>query len=160
MARIVGPRTTDDTVRGAAARRVRRSDVTRELPRIDATRPDPGSSVVRPGAVVTEDATAPCGILIDPSGAWPAPDVSTQMERPMLVSRQCSRTGCAEPAAVTLMYNYARQQVWIDVLLPERDPHRYDLCERHADRLSVPHGWHLDDRRHQRDGVATPLIAV
>lgn len=132
------------------------SDITRELRRIDATMPEPP----RPGAIVTEDETAPGGIVIDPSGAWPAPDVSTQMERPLLVSRQCSRTGCAESAAVTLTYNYERQQVWIDALLPEREPHVYDLCERHADRMSVPHGWHLDDRRHHRAGRPTSLIAV
>ena len=30
---------------------------------------------------------------------------------------------------------------------PERDPHAYDLCRRHAARLSVPLGWHLADRR-------------
>ncbi len=71
-----------------------------------------------------------------------------------------SRSGCSESAAVTLTYNYGMQQVWIDVLLPEREPHVYDLCERHADRLSVPHGWHLDDRRHVRDGRITSLIAV
>lgn len=109
---------------------------------------------------MTEDETAPGGILIDPSGAWPAPDLSTQMARPVLITRQCSRTGCAESAAVTLTYNYARQQVWIDALLPERDPHVYDLCDRHADRLSVPNGWHLDDRRHVSAGRLTSLIAV
>jgi hypothetical protein len=25
----------------------------------------------------------------------------------------------------------------------------HDLCTRHADRLSVPHGWRLEDRRHR-----------
>jgi Protein of unknown function (DUF3499) len=48
---------------------------------------------------------------------------------------------------VTLTYEYARSQVWLDELTPERDPHGYDLCERHAERLSVPLGWHLRDRR-------------
>jgi hypothetical protein len=37
--------------------------------------------------------------------------------------------------------------VWLDRLAPERDPHAYDLCRRHADELSVPLGWHLADRR-------------
>jgi hypothetical protein len=81
---------------------------------------------------------------------WPAPDVSTQMARPILAERQCSRTGCAEPAAVTLSYDYRRSQVWLDDLARERDPHDYDLCERHAGRMSVPHGWHLEDRRRPR----------
>jgi len=61
--------------------------------------------------------------------------------------RQCSRTACASPAAVTLTYDYARSHVWIDELSPERDPHAYDLCARHAERLTVPLGWQLSIRR-------------
>lgn len=61
--------------------------------------------------------------------------------------RQCSRPGCSERAVVTLTYVYARSQVWLDELIAERDPHAYDLCRRHAARLSVPVGWHLADRR-------------
>jgi Protein of unknown function (DUF3499) len=61
--------------------------------------------------------------------------------------RLCSRPGCSERAAVTLTYDYGRSHVWLDELLAERDPHAYDLCLRHAARLSVPHGWMLDDRR-------------
>ncbi len=61
--------------------------------------------------------------------------------------RQCSRTGCAAPADATLTYQYGRSLVWLDELAVERDPHGYDLCERHAARLSVPNGWRLEDRR-------------
>jgi hypothetical protein len=46
-----------------------------------------------------------------------------------------------------LTYVYAHQSVWLDVLADERDPHAYDLCRRHADRVRVPSGWHLLDRR-------------
>jgi hypothetical protein len=38
-------------------------------------------------------------------------------------------------------------QVWLDGLAPDRDPHAYDLCGRHADRLTAPQGWHVRDRR-------------
>ena len=62
-------------------------------------------------------------------------------------TRLCSRPGCAEPATATLTYQYDRGSVWIDELLVEREPHAYDLCERHAGRVSVPRGWRLDDRR-------------
>jgi len=62
-------------------------------------------------------------------------------------TRLCSRPGCAEPAAATLTYRYDLSAVWIDDLAPEREPHDYDLCERHAGRFSVPHGWALEDRR-------------
>lgn len=63
------------------------------------------------------------------------------------ITRQCSRTGCSENAAVTLTYEYARAQVWLDALAPERDPHAYDLCARHAARLTAPRGWQVRDRR-------------
>lgn len=66
------------------------------------------------------------------------------------MARQCSRTGCAAAAAATLTYQYGRALVWIDELTAERDPHAYDLCARHAARLSVPNGWRLEDRRDAR----------
>lgn len=67
------------------------------------------------------------------------------------VQRQCSRSGCADSAVVTLTYQYARSAVWLDELAAERDPHAYDLCQRHGARLSVPHGWRLEDRRHRAE---------
>ena len=60
--------------------------------------------------------------------------------------RQCSRPGCAEAATVTLTYQYVSAVVWLEDLHAERDPHNYDLCQRHAAHLSVPHGWSLQDR--------------
>jgi Protein of unknown function (DUF3499) len=48
---------------------------------------------------------------------------------------------------VTLTYQYAHAQVWLDELAAERDPHAYDLCDRHADRLTAPQGWQVRDRR-------------
>ena len=70
------------------------------------------------------------------------------------MARHCSRTGCAAPADATLTYQYGRALVWIDDLADERDPHSYDLCSRHAARLSVPNGWRLDDRRVSRELVS------
>jgi hypothetical protein len=63
------------------------------------------------------------------------------------MSRQCSRSGCADHAIATLSYQYARSIVWLDDLSADRDPHNYDLCQRHAARLSVPNGWRMEDRR-------------
>lgn len=48
--------------------------------------------------------------------------------------------------------------MWLDALVPERDPHSYDLCDRHGARLTVPQGWQLRDRRSFGDERA--LIAV
>jgi hypothetical protein len=73
------------------------------------------------------------------------------------VTRQCSRTGCTESAAVTLTFQYAHAQVWLDELAPERDPHAYDICDRHAGRLTAPQGWQVRDRRRPRQPA---LIAV
>jgi len=69
--------------------------------------------------------------------------------------RQCSRPGCAELATVTLTYQYASAVAWLEDLHAERDPHNYDLCQRHAAHQSVPHGWRLEDRC---TGVS-PLLA-
>jgi hypothetical protein len=63
------------------------------------------------------------------------------------MARMCSRQGCVRTASSTLSYQYARSTVWLDDLTPEREPHLYDLCDRHADRLTVPTGWILEDRR-------------
>ena len=74
------------------------------------------------------------------------------------VARQCSRTGCSEAATASLTYDYAHAMAWLDPLHAERDPHAYDLCDRHAARLSPPQGWQLRDRRFVEP--ATALIAV
>lgn len=63
------------------------------------------------------------------------------------VTRLCSRTGCSEHAAATLTYVYGDAQVWLDPLSAEREPHAYDLCARHAGRVTAPRGWHVVDRR-------------
>ncbi|MDP2291896.1 MAG: DUF3499 family protein [Actinomycetota bacterium] len=76
------------------------------------------------------------------------------------MSRQCSRTGCAEAASVTLSYQYARSMVWLDELTDERDPHSYDLCQRHTARLSVPNGWRLEDRRTRRELVSASSVRL
>jgi hypothetical protein len=47
----------------------------------------------------------------------------------------------------TLRYAYAIQTVWIEALSGHHEPNDYDLCSRHAARISVPNGWTLDDRR-------------
>jgi len=46
-----------------------------------------------------------------------------------------------------LAYQYGQSLVWLDDLPGDRDPHLYDLCDRHANRMKVPAGWRLEDRR-------------
>src|SRR4029079_17327136 len=66
------------------------------------------------------------------------------------MNRQCSRSGCDQQGSSTLSYQYGRAIVWLDDLTASRDPHDYDLCERHTARLSVPNGWRLEDRGGRR----------
>jgi hypothetical protein len=59
---------------------------------------------------------------------------------------------------VTLTYHYASSGAWLDDLSIERDPHAYDLCQRHAARLSVPNGWYLQDRRLRQAAVYATAV--
>lgn len=71
-----------------------------------------------------------------------------------IVSATCSRPGCQRVPAATLLYDYASRLVTIDRLSTPH-PMQYDLCSAHADRLSVPNGWTLVDRR--ADATVTDL---
>lgn len=64
------------------------------------------------------------------------------------MSRHCARPACGAPAVATLAYDYASRTVWLGPLADAAHPSTHDLCAGHADRLSVPLGWDLDDRRH------------
>ncbi|WP_068259111.1 DUF3499 domain-containing protein [Janibacter limosus] len=59
----------------------------------------------------------------------------------MTLSRQCSRAACARPAAGTLTYVYSDSTVVLGPLATYAEPHAYDLCEDHAQRLTAPRGW-------------------
>lgn len=59
----------------------------------------------------------------------------------MSVSRQCSRAACPRPAARTLTYVYSDSTVVLGPLATYAEPHAYDLCDDHADRLTAPRGW-------------------
>ncbi|WP_291407624.1 DUF3499 domain-containing protein [Actinophytocola sp.] len=61
--------------------------------------------------------------------------------------RRCSRTGCTSPAVATLTYVYADSTAVVGPLATYAEPHSYDLCERHAIRLTAPRGW--DVVRHE-----------
>ena len=59
------------------------------------------------------------------------------------VGRRCSRVGCAMPATMTLTYIYSDSTAVIGPLATYSEPHAYDLCAFHAERLTVPHGWNV-----------------
>lgn len=57
--------------------------------------------------------------------------------------RRCSRTACPANAAATLTYVYADSKAVLGPLATESEPHHYDLCTEHAERLTVPRGWQV-----------------
>ena len=59
----------------------------------------------------------------------------------MGLTRQCSKTGCRRSAVATLTYVYADQTAVLGPLATYAEPHTYDLCGQHAERLTVPRGW-------------------
>jgi hypothetical protein len=58
-------------------------------------------------------------------------------------TRRCSRTACDRPAVTTLTYVYADQTAVVGPLATYAEPHSYDLCDVHGERLSAPRGWEV-----------------
>ncbi|GAB3773700.1 hypothetical protein FB382_000645 [Nocardioides ginsengisegetis] len=57
--------------------------------------------------------------------------------------RRCSRTACGRPAINTLTYVYADSTAVLGPLATYAEPHAYDLCDAHSERLSAPRGWEV-----------------
>lgn len=57
--------------------------------------------------------------------------------------RQCSRTACVRPSVATLTYVYQDSTAVLGPLAMSAEPHSYDLCAEHADRLTAPRGWEV-----------------
>ncbi len=57
--------------------------------------------------------------------------------------RRCSRTACGRPAAATLTYVYADSTAVVGPLATYAEPHCYDLCDVHSQRLTAPRGWEV-----------------
>ena len=81
--------------------------------------------------------------------AWVRDYCAFREEPVVRQSRRCSRSGCAQPAAATLTYVYAESTAVVGPLATFSEPHSYDLCEFHAQRLTVPLGWEVV--RHEID---------
>jgi Protein of unknown function (DUF3499) len=61
--------------------------------------------------------------------------------------RGCAKAGCEQPAGATIGLRYGDRVVVMADLAPRLDPNLLELCERHADALTVPRGWVAEDRR-------------
>ena len=70
--------------------------------------------------------------------------------------RPCSRVACPDESVATLTFDYGDSMAVLGPLSIEREPHAFDLCDRHARLTSVPHGWQLI--RLSTLGAATPPV--
>lgn len=66
--------------------------------------------------------------------------------------RPCSRVSCRSAATMTLTYIYAESRAVLGPIAMFSEPHAYDLCERHAARLTVPNGWTVERELHESEG--------
>ncbi|RNE48757.1 DUF3499 domain-containing protein [Corynebacterium alimapuense] len=57
--------------------------------------------------------------------------------------RRCSRPGCGKPAVATMTYAYAESTAVVGPLAPAAEPHSWDLCEYHAEKITAPLGWEM-----------------
>jgi hypothetical protein len=53
---------------------------------------------------------------------------------------------------MTLTYIYAESRAVLGPIAMFSEPHAYDLCERHAARLTVPNGWTVERELHESEG--------
>ena len=58
-------------------------------------------------------------------------------------ARRCSRSACSNKAVATLTYVYADSTAVLGPLATYAEPHCYDLCSEHAERLVAPRGWEV-----------------
>ncbi|WP_240613421.1 DUF3499 domain-containing protein [Brachybacterium endophyticum] len=58
-------------------------------------------------------------------------------------ARDCSKTGCADPAVSSLTFVYEDSTLVVGPLARTADPNAYDLCETHAARMTPPRGWEM-----------------
>ena len=57
--------------------------------------------------------------------------------------RLCSRSACTNSAVATLTYDYADSTAVLGPLATYAEPHCYDLCQMHSERLTAPRGWEI-----------------
>ncbi|WYY07734.1 DUF3499 domain-containing protein [Gordonia hydrophobica] len=80
----------------------------------------------------------------------------------MNVPRQCCRPGCSRIAVATLTFVYAESTAVIGPLSAADEPHSWDLCSQHADRITVPVGWEMlrSESRFQQPAEDHELTAI
>jgi hypothetical protein len=83
--------------------------------------------------------------------------------RPSSVGRRCTRSGCSAHAAKTLTYIYSDSTAVLGPLSTFAEPHAYDLCADHSDKLTVPQGWTViahNPESHQSEPTPDDVLAI
>ncbi|EYT54220.1 DUF3499 family protein [Kocuria sp. UCD-OTCP] len=80
-------------------------------------------------------------------------------------TRLCSRQTCRRDAVTTLTYVYSDSTAVVGPIAGHAEPHAYDLCAVHADRLTVPRGWRVvrlepPEARARREDIGAVAEAV
>lgn len=57
--------------------------------------------------------------------------------------RRCSKPSCTSQAIATLTYIYADCTAVLGPLATNAEPHCYDLCQVHSERMTAPKGWDI-----------------
>lgn len=64
------------------------------------------------------------------------------------MTKSCERPGCSEPGVVACTFERSTLTVVLTHFVGELNDGSYNvMCTRHADILTVPKGWTIDDRR-------------
>lgn len=71
------------------------------------------------------------------------------------MARRCGRQGCREYATAAFNVDPRRQIVFVEHFSGDDSIGLSILCRRHADALSVPRGWSVDDRREAKPRLFT-----
>ncbi len=71
----------------------------------------------------------------------------------LIAGRTCSRVSCKSHATMTLTYFYSESRAVLGPIATFSEPHAYDLCERHAARLTVPNGWSVERESLPDEGI-------
>jgi hypothetical protein len=88
---------------------------------------------------------------------------SQSARRPSGSARRCTKSGCVESAAKTLIYIYADSTAVLGPLSTYSEPHSFDFCHEHSERLTVPRGWTVirhEDGALREEPRAEDLMAI